>query len=212
MVINLIREDIKNLLDKNAILMCIMAIFFTFISYFLGDINEGTNIVNFMKIEGFLILYIVFFIELAKSTIISDKISKKIEFILANGLTRKELIVKYMISIMIATFVILAPSIILILLKIKISAPIIVNLFFSIIFESVIVVMMILYTININKLNGLQIKLILSMMVIMGICFLLYYFTNMIELYLALKITIFTIILIFLSIKTNKERIVISYY
>ncbi|MGF0095508.1 hypothetical protein ACQRC6_03625 [Peptoniphilus sp. SGI.035] len=212
MVINLIREDIKNLLDKNAILMCIMAIFFTFISYFLGDINEGTSIVNFMKNEGFLILYIVFFIELAKSTLISDKISKKIEFILANGLTRKELIVKYMISIMIATFVILAPSIMLILLKIKISAPIIVNLFFSIIFESVIVVMMILYTININKLNGLQIRLILSMMVIMGICFLLYYFTNMIELYLALKITIFTIILIFLSIKTNKERIVISYY
>lgn len=212
MVINLIREDIKNLLDKNAILMCIMAIFFTFISYFLGDINEGTNIVNFMKIEGFLILYIVFFIELAKSTIISDKISKKIEFILANGLTRKELIVKYMISIMIATFVILAPSIILILLKIKISAPIIVNLFFSIIFESAIVVMMILYTININKLNRFQIRLILSMMVIMGICFLLYYFTNMIELYLALKIIIFTIILIFLSIKTNKERIVISYY
>ncbi|MCI5643338.1 MAG: hypothetical protein MR285_04420 [Peptoniphilus sp.] len=212
MVINLIREDIKNLLDKNAILMCIMAIFFTFISYFLGDINEGTSIANFMKIEGFLILYIVFFIELAKSTLIGDKISKKIEFILANGLTRKELIVKYMISIMIATFVILAPSIILILLKIKISAPIIVNLFFSIIFESAIVVMMILYTININKLNGLQIKLILSMMVIMGICFLLYYFTNMIELYLALKITIFTIILIFLSIKTNKERIVISYY
>lgn len=212
MVINLIREDIKNLLDKNAILMCIMAIFFTFISYFLGDINEGTSIANFMKIEGFLILYIVFFIELAKSTLIGDKISKKIEFILANGLTRKELIVKYMISIMIATFIILAPSIILILLKIKISAPIIVNLFFSIIFESAIVVMMILYTININKLNGLQIKLILSMMVIMGICFLLYYFTNMIELYLALKITIFTIILIFLSIKTNKERIVISYY
>ncbi|MDD7351866.1 MAG: hypothetical protein PUG84_00255 [Peptoniphilaceae bacterium] len=212
MVINLIREDIKNLLDKNAILMCIMAIFFTFISYFLGDINEGTSIANFMKIEGFLILYIVFFIELAKSTLIGDKISKKIEFILANGLTRKELIVKYMISIMIATFIILAPSIMLILLKIKISAPIIVNLFFSIIFESAIVVMMILYTININKLNGLQIKLILSMMVIMGICFLLYYFTNMIELYLALKITIFTIILIFLSIKTNKERIVISYY
>ena len=71
---------------------------------------------------------------------------------------------------------------------------------------------MILYTVNMNKINGLQIRLLVLMLGILGLSFFLYQRTSMVELYLLSKFLILGALVVFLGRKTSKERIVVSYY
>lgn len=180
MVIALIKEDLKKLLDKNAAIMSIMALFFTLMSYYLDDTSMESQVISIMRIEGFLLLYIMFFTELSKTSLINDKISKKIEYILANGLDKEELVRKYFVSLTIASYIILVPTLVVILIKTQITILLEANLIISGLLTSSIVVMAILYTINMNKINAIQIKLLILMIAIIGLSFLAYKFTNMI--------------------------------
>ena len=86
MVLNLIKNDIEKNLDKNAILMALMAFIFTLIPVLVGESAINNDIIiQILKSDGLVMLFIIFALELAKSTIVNDKISKRIEFILANG-------------------------------------------------------------------------------------------------------------------------------
>lgn len=210
----LIINDFKKLLDKNAILMSFMALICTFMALFFGN-NQNqdvSKVIDIIKIEGILILFVMFGVELSKNTLVSDKISKRLEFLLANGVSRKIILAKYLVSIYLATFIIILPSLILNLLKIETSMITIINLILSSILYTIIIVLLILYITNMNKINSMQIKLIGLSIGIMIISMLVYNFTGMIFLYLICKMFILASISIFLGININKERIVVSYY
>lgn len=210
----LVINDLRKLLDKNALLMAIMALFCSFMALFLGDGGSGeTNkVIDIIKIDGILILFVIFGAELAKNTIGADKISKRIEFLLANGLAIGKILVNYLLSIYLGTLIIVLPSLILNLLKIGISSGVLLNFLLTRLLYTTIIVLLILHTTNMNKINSLQIRLIgLSIGIIM-ISLVVYNLTNMIELYLISKILILSLIIVFLYKKTNKERIVVSYY
>lgn len=210
----LVINDLRKLLDKNALLMALMALFCSFMALFLGDGGgPETNIVtDIIKIDGILILFVIFGAELAKNTIGVDKISKRIEFLLANGLSIGKILVNYLLSIYLGTLIIVLSSLILNLLKIGISSGVLLNFLLTSLLYTTIIVLLILHTTNMNKINSLQIRLIgLSIGIIM-ISLVVYNLTNMIELYLISKILILSLIIVFLYKKTNKERIVVSYY
>lgn len=82
MVLDLIKNDIEKILDKNALLMALMAFIFTLIPALIGEsaINNEM-IMQILKSDGLVMMFIIFAIELAKSTIVNDNISKRIEFI-----------------------------------------------------------------------------------------------------------------------------------
>lgn len=208
---NLIISDLRKLLDKNALLMALMALICSFTALFFADggNQEINKAIDTIKIDGILILFVIFGAELAKSTIGADKISKRIEFLLANGLSIGKILINYILSIYLGTLIIVLPSLILNLLKIGISSGVLLNfLLISMLYTTIIV----LLTTNMNKINSLQIRLIgLSIGIIM-ISLVVYNLTNMIELYLISKILILSAIIVFLYKKTNKERIVVSYY
>ncbi|MDY3006695.1 hypothetical protein [Anaerococcus porci] len=210
----LVINDLRKLLDKNALLMLLMALMCSFITLFFGDgeSQEINKVIDIVKIDGILILFVMFVVELAKNTLVADKISKKLEFLIANGVSIKVIISKYLFSIYLATFIIIFPSIILNLLKIENSLLIMLNLFLSSLLYTVIIILTILCTINMNKINSLQLRFIGLSILLMIISILIYYFTNMISLYLIIKIFILSSIIVFLGINTNKERIVVSYY
>lgn len=210
----LVINDLRKLLDKNALLMALMALFCSFMALFLGDgVGFETNkAIDTIKIDGILILFVIFGAELAKNTIGVDKISKRIEFLLANGLSIGKILVNYLLSIYLGTLIIVLPSLILNLLKIGISSGVLLNFLLTSLLYTTIIVLLILHTTNMNKINSLQIRLIgLSIGIIM-ISLVVYNLTNMIELYLISKILILSLIIVFLYKKTNKERIVVSYY
>lgn len=212
MVVALVKKDLKKLLDKNALVMAIMVLVFTLLSYFLEETQAASAWIDLGKVEGFLLAYLIIFIELAKTTLVEDKETRKIEFLLANGLTRRDLIKKYLVSLVLGTFLILAPSLFMSLVKIKMTFFLGVNLLVSSLLTSGLVVLMILYTVNMNKINGLQIRLLVLMLGTLGLSFFLYQRTSMVELYLLSKLLILGALVVFLGRKTSKERIVVSYY
>lgn len=210
----LVINDLKKLLDKNALLMSLMALICSFMALFFGDVGsqEINKVMNIVKIDGILILFVMFGVELAKNTLVSDKISKKLEFLLANGLSIKKILGKYLFSIYLGTLIIVLPSLILNILKFESSLIIILNLLVSSFLYTLIIVFVILNTRNMNKVNSLQIRLIGLSLVVMISSYLVYNFTNSLPGYMITKLLILGSVIIILGINTNKERIVVSYY
>lgn len=210
----LVINDLRKLLDKNALLMSLMALMCSFMTLFFGDVGsqEINKVMDIVKIDGILILFVMFGVELAKNTLVSDKISKKLEFLLANGLSIKKILIKYLFSIYLGTLIIVLPSLILNLLKLEVSLIIILNLLVSSFLYTLIIVLIILDTRNMNKVNSLQIRLIGLSLVVMISSYIVYNFTNSLPGYLITKLLILGTIIIILGINTNKERIVVSYY
>lgn len=210
----LVINDLKKLLDKNALLMSLMALICSFMALFFADGGSGeiNKVIDTIKIDGILILFVMFGVELAKNTLVDDKISKKLEFLLANGLSIKKILIKYLFSIYLGTLIIVLPSLVLNLLKFEISLIIILNLLVSSFLYTLIIVLIILDTRNMNKVNSLQIRLIGLSLLVMIASILVYNFTNSLEFYLITKFFILGSVIIILGINTNKERIVVSYY
>lgn len=210
----LVINDLRKLLDKNALLMSLMALICSFMALFFADgvSQEINKVMNIVKIDGILMLFVMFGVELSKNTLVDDKISKKLEFLLANGLSIKKILGKYLFSIYLGTFIIVLPSLILNLLKFESSLIIILNLLVSSFLYTLIIVFVILNTRNMNKVNSLQIRLIGLSLVVMISSYLVYNFTNSLPGYLITKLLILGSVIIILGINTNKERIVVSYY
>lgn len=211
MVMILVINDLRKLLDKNALLMSLMALICSFMALYFNDVGSQ-GFIDIIKIDGTLILFLMFGVELAKNTLVSDKISKKLEFLLANGLSIKKILCKYLFSIYLGTLIIVLPSLLLNLLKLEISLTIILNLLVSSFLYTLIIVLIILDTRNMNKVNSLQIRLIGLSLVVMISSYLVYNFTNSLPGYLITKLLILGSVIIILGINTNKERIVVSYY
>ena len=210
----IVMKDLRKLLDKNALLMSLMAVICSFMVLFFGDggSQEINKVMNIVKIDGILILFVMFGLELAKNTLVSDKISKKLEFLLANGLSMKKILGKYFFSIYFATLIIVLPSLILNLVKLDLSLILALNLMISSLLYTLIIVLIILCTLNMNKVNSLQMPLIGLSLAVMIFSVLVYNFTNSLVFYLMTKFFILGAISIFLGINTKKERIVVSYY
>ena len=210
----LVINDLRKLLDKNALLMSLTALICSFMALFFADggSQEINKVIDTIKIDGILILFVMFGVELSKNTLVSDKISKKLEFLLANGLSIKKILIKYLLSIYLGTLIIVLPSLILNLLKFESSLIIILNLLVSSFLYTLIIVLIILDTRNMNKVNSLQIRLIGLSLLVMIASILVYNFTNSLEFYLITKFFILGSVIIVLGINTNKERIVVSYY
>ena len=210
----LVINDLRKLLDKNALLMSLMALICSFMALFFADgvSQEINKVIDTIKIDGILILFVMFGVELAKNTLVSDKISKKLEFLLANGLSMKKILGKYFFSIYFATLIIVLPSLILNLVKLDLSLILALNLILSSLLYTLIIVLIILCTRNMNKVNSLQMPLIGLSLAVMIFSVLVYNFTNSLVFYLMTKFFILGSISIFLGINTKKERIVVSYY
>lgn len=214
MVMKLVINDLRKLLDKNALLMSLMALICSFMALFFADggSQEINKVIDTIKIDGILILFVMFGVELAKNTLVSDKISKKLEFLLANGLSIKKILAKYLFSIYLGALIIVLPSLVLNLVKLDLSLTIGINLILSSFLYTLIIVFVILNTRNMNKINSLQIRLIGLSLAIMITSAIVYNFTNSFTFYFLTKFIILASIIIFLGININKERIVISYY
>lgn len=213
MVIELLKEDLKKLLDKNAIFMSFLAVIFNYTGIFLGA-EEGTSggFGSIFRTEGIVIIFLIYAQEFAKATLTMDKITKKIEFLLANGVKNDLIISKYILSLYFATFIVLLPTFIITFINLKIELILILNLLISSILYTIVIVYLILFTRNINRVNGLQITMIIFSIVTNLIAIEVYRLTNMVELYLIVKICILVVCIGYLSINTNKERIVVSYF
>lgn len=213
MVLVLIKNDIEKILDKNALLMALMAFIFTLIPALIGEsaINNEM-IMQILKSDGLVMMFIIFAIELAKSTIVNDKISKRIEFILANGVSKDKIIINYIASLYFSTLIILAPSIVLSIYTISLSIYLIFNTLITSLIYTLLIIYTILYITNMNKINSLQISLAILHIIILSVSYITYIFTNILALYFIIKALILIVLIVILGINTKNERILTTYY
>lgn len=213
MVLDLIKNDIEKILDKNALLMALMAFIFTLIPALIGEsaINNEM-IMQILKSDGLVMMFIIFAIELAKSTIVNDKISKRIEFILANGVSKNKIIINYIASLYYSTLIILAPSIVLSIYTMSLSIYLIFNILITSLIYTLLIIYTILYITNMNKVNSLQISLAILHIIILSVSYITYMFTNILALYFIIKALILIVLIVLLGINTKNERILTTYY
>ena len=209
MVLKLIGLDLKKSLDKNALLMGFFGLVFTYLSSF--SLEEG-SLSRLMGTEGLAILFLIFALEFSKGTLQEDKARKKIEFVLANGLGIKFLVIKYFGAIYLSSLITLLPAILLFSFKTRISVLEIFNFLLTSGLYTNFLILKILNTVNMNKMAGIQNKIILLGILILMVSINIYIFTSMIKLYLISKFLILITINIFVALRTNKERIGVTYF
>ena len=213
MVLDLIKNDIEKILDKNALLMALMAFIFTLIPALIGKSTINNEmIMQILKSDGLVMMFIIFAIELAKSTIVNDKISKRIEFILANGVSNNKIIINYIASLYFSTLIILAPSIVLSIYTMSLSIYLIFNTLITSLIYTLLIIYTILYITNMNKINSLQISLAILHIIILSASYITYMFTNILALYFIIKALILIALIVLLGINTKNERILTTYY
>ena len=183
---------------------------FTFLSSF--SLEEGTKLSRLMGTEGLAILFLIFALEFSKASLQEDKVKKKIEFILANGVGIKFLVIKYFGAIYLSSLITLLPAILLFSFKTRISVLEILNFLLTASLYTNFLILKILNIENMNKMAGLQNKIILLSILILMVSFNLYIFTSVIKLYLISKFLILIAINIFVALRTNKERIGVTYF
>ena len=210
MVLKLIGLDLKKILDKNALLMGFFGLVFTYLSSL--SLEKDTSLSRFMGTEGLALIFLIFAIEFSKGTLQEDKIRKKIEFFLANGVGIKFLVIKYFGAIYLASLLTLLPSLIFFAFKTKIGVLEIFNFLLTAGLYTNFLILKILNTENMNKMAGIQNKIILLGALILVVSTNIYIFTSVIELYLISKFLILIVINIFMVLRTNKERIGVTYF
>ena len=210
MVLKLIGLDLKKILDKNALLMAFFGLLFTFISS--TSLKGDSNLSRLMGLEGLALLFLIFALEFSKASLQEDKAKKKIEFILANGVGIKFLVIKYFGAIYLASLITLLPAIIFFVFKTRLGVPEVFNFLLTAGLYTNFLILKILNTENMNKMTGIQNKIILLGVLILVISTNIYIFTSVIELYLISKFLILIVINIFMVLRTNKERIGVTYF
>lgn len=210
MVLKLIGLDLKKSLDKNALLMGFFGLVFTYLSSFF--LEEGRKLSRLMGTEGLALLFLIFALEFSKGTLQEDKARKKIEFVLANGVGIKFLVIKYFGAIYLSSLITLLPAILLFSFKTRISVLEILNFLLTASLYTNFLILKILNTVNMNKMAGIQNKIILLGILILMVSINIYIFTSMIKLYLISKFLILISINIFVVLRTNKERIGVTYF
>lgn len=210
MVLKLIGLDLKKILDKNALLMSFFALAFTYLSSL--SLEKDTSLSRFMGTEGLALIFLIFAIEFSKGSLQEDKIRKKVEFFLANGVEIKFLVIKYFGVIYLASLLTLLPSLMFFAFKARIHLLEIFNFLLTAGLYTNFLILKILNTENMNKMAGIQNKIILLGALILVVSTNIYIFTSVIELYLISKFLILIVINIFMVLRTNKERIGVTYF
>lgn len=210
MVLKLIGLDLKKILDKNALLMGFFGLVFTYLSSL--SLEKDTSLSRLMGTEGLALIFLIFALEFSKGSLQEDKIRKKVEFFLANGVGIKFLVIKYFGSIYLASLLTLLPALIFFAFKTRIGVPEIFNFLLTAGLYTNFLILKILNTENMNKMAGIQNKIILLGALILVISTNIYIFTSVIELYLISKFLILIAINIFMVLRTSKERIGVTYF
>lgn len=214
-----IRLQVKALLDRNAWLFS--ALIFLGMSLFgaVQDSSSGYGDLSlWLQLEGMLCLYGVIVTELAKPSLIRDKQTKRLEFLLANGLPLKQLVRGYLVSLYLASLIVWLPSLLfegLQAVNHSMGKPFFL-LMMPLLIQSFLItwglVNAILSRVNLGRLNAIQYQTVLVNGILAGLSLAVYHDQSMVEYYLATKLLLLVLVGLWLKRRRTIEGIVRSYY
>ena len=215
MDLTIIRIHVKKILTGNFVFMSLVAIIFGILTLFSKGQEKiiGSYTYIDMLWKGYIFLYIIFACELSKDLLQMEKITRRIEWLIANGTRRQSILINHTVSLWISTLLLLMPLLGITIYKIgSPDVAQILDFFTFTLLSSIIINAVILVIRDMNKYKGISLRISVFYFFILIIESMFYSWSNNFILTVIIKYVISLCVSVFVLRMATKERIVMAYY
>ena len=214
MDLTIIRIHVKKILTGNFVFMSLVAIIFGILTLFSKGQEKiiGSYTYIDMLWKGYIFLYIIFACELSKDLLQMEKITRRIEWLIANGTRLQSILINHTVSLWISTLLLLMPLLGITIYKIgSPDVAQILDFFTFTLLSSIIINAVILVIRDMNKYKGISLRISVFYFFIL-IESMFYSWSNNFILTVIIKYVISLCVSVFVLRMATKERIVMAYY
>ena len=215
MDLTIIRIHVKKILTGNFVFMSLVAIIFGILTLFSKGQEKiiGSYTYIDMLWKGYIFLYIIFACELSKDLLQMEKITRRIEWLIANGTRLQSILINHTVSLRISTLLLLMPLLGITIYKIgSPDVAQILDFFTFTLLSSIIINAVILVIRDMNKYKGISLRISVFYFFILIIESMFYSWSNNFILTVIIKYVISLCVSVFVLRMATKERIVMAYY
>lgn len=215
MDLTIIRIHVKKILTCNFVFMSLVAIIFGILTLFSKGQEKiiGSYTYIDMLWKGYIFLYIIFACELSKDLLQMEKITRRIEWLIANGTRLQSILINHTVSLWISTLLLLMPLLGITIYKIgSPDVAQILDFFTFTLLSSIIINAVILVIRDMNKYKGISLRISVFYFFILIIESMFYSWSNNFILTVIIKYVISLCVSVFVLRMATKERIVMAYY
>lgn len=215
MDLTIIRIHVKKILTGNFVFMSLVAIIFGILTLFSKGQEKiiGSYTYIDMLWKGYIFLYIIFACELSKDLLQMEKITRRIEWLIANGTRLQSILINHTVSLWISTLLLLMPLLGITIYKIgSPDVAQILDFFTFTLLSSIIINAVILVIRDMNKYRGISLRISVFYFFILIIESMFYSWSNNFILTVIIKYVISLCVSVFVLRMATKERIVMAYY
>jgi len=171
MDLTIIRIHVKKILTGNFVFMSLVAIIFGILTLFSKGQEKiiGSYTYIDMLWKGYIFLYIIFACELSKDLLQMEKITRRIEWLIANGTRLQSILINHTVSLWISTLLLLMPLLGITIYKIgSPDVAQILDFFTFTLLSSIIINAVILVIRDMNKYKGISLRISVFYFFIIG--------------------------------------------
>lgn len=215
MDLTIIRIHVKKILTGNFVFMSLVAIIFGILTLFSKGQEKiiGSYTYIDMLWKGYIFLYIIFACELSKDLLQMEKITRRIEWLIANGTRLQSILINHTVSLWISTLLLLMPLLGITIYKIgSPDVAQILDFFTFTLLSSIIINAVILVIRDMNKYKGISLRISVFYFFLLIIESMFYSWSNNFILTVIIKYVISLCVSVFVLRMATKERIVMAYY
>lgn len=215
MDLTIIRIHVKKIVTGNFVFMSLVAIIFGILTLFSKGQEKiiGSYTYIDMLWKGYIFLYIIFACELSKDLLQMEKITRRIEWLIANGTRLQSILINHTVSLWISTLLLLMPLLGITIYKIgSPDVAQILDFFTFTLLSSIIINAVILVIRDMNKYKGISLRISVFYFFILIIESMFYSWSNNFILTVIIKYVISLCVSVFVLRMATKERIVMAYY
>ena len=215
MDLTIIRIHVKKILTGNFVFMSLVAIIFGILTLFSKGQEKiiGSYTYIDMLWKRYIFLYIIFACELSKDLLQMEKITRRIEWLIANGTRLQSILINHTVSLWISTLLLLMPLLGITIYKIgSPDVAQILDFFTFTLLSSIIINAVILVIRDMNKYKGISLRISVFYFFILIIESMFYSWSNNFILTVIIKYVISLCVSVFVLRMATKERIVMAYY
>ncbi|NSD12499.1 hypothetical protein G4465_13585 [[Ruminococcus] gnavus] len=215
MDLTIIRIHVKKILTGNFVFMSLVAIIFGILTLFSKGQEKiiGSYTYIDMLWKGYIFLYIIFACELSKDLLQMEKITRRIEWLIANGTRLQSILINHTVSLWISTLLLLMPLLGITIYKIgSPDVAQILDFFTFTLLSSIIINAVILVIRDMYKYKGISLRISVFYFFILIIESMFYSWSNNFILTVIIKYVISLCVSVFVLRMATKERIVMAYY
>ena len=215
MDLTIIRIHVKKILTGNFVFMSLVAIIFGILTLFSKGQEKIIGSYTYIEMlwKGYIFLYIIFACELSKDLLQMEKITRRIEWLIANGTRLKSILINHTVSLWISTLLLLMPLLVITIYKVGLPDVVqILDFFTFTLLSSIIINAVILVIRDMNKYKGISLRISVFYFFILIIESMFYSWSNNFILTVIIKYVISLCVSVFVLRMATKERIVMAYY